>query len=81
MASYTVSDRIISIRRLIPHKADFTHFCVLPGFKWGDLPPKSVVVDVGGGLGHVTMRIARKYPNLRYIVQDRLAIIEQAKEV
>lgn len=60
---------------------NFTHHCVMAGFRWGDLPPKSVVVDVGGGLGHVTMRIAREYPDLRYIVQDRVAIIEQAEEV
>jgi hypothetical protein len=51
------------------------------GFKWGSLPPNSLVVDIGGGLGHITMKLVKYYPNLRYIVQDRQAVIEQGREV
>ncbi|KAJ6504053.1 O-methyltransferase [Mycena vulgaris] len=34
-----------------------------PGFDWSLLPPKSVIVDVGGGTGHVSLTIAKKYSN------------------
>ncbi|KAF9494774.1 O-methyltransferase [Pleurotus eryngii] len=50
------------------------------GFKWGELPESSVVVDVGGGLGHTTMNIAKEHKHLKFVVQDRPLVIEQAKE-
>ncbi|KAJ8501504.1 hypothetical protein ONZ45_g12131 [Pleurotus djamor] len=50
------------------------------GFKWGGLPKNTVVVDVGGGLGHTTMNIAEGHTHLKFIVQDRPAVIEQAKQ-
>lgn len=40
-------------------------------FPWDGLPKDAVVVDVGGGIGSVTFRIAAAHPHLRYIVQDR----------
>jgi ubiquinone/menaquinone biosynthesis C-methylase UbiE len=51
------------------------------GFKWGSLAPGSVIVDVGGGLGHITMKLAQSYPDFNYIVQDRQSILEQGREV
>ncbi|KIY47920.1 S-adenosyl-L-methionine-dependent methyltransferase [Fistulina hepatica ATCC 64428] len=53
---------------------------ILTGFPWNDLPPKSRVVDVGGGLGHITMTIARQYPELQYVVQDRHAVIPDTEK-
>lgn len=53
----------------------------LVGFEWADLPPKSLVVLVGGGLGHTTATLVQQHPGLTYIVQDRAAVIEQAKDV
>ena len=58
-------------------------------FPWGSLPKDAVVVDVGGGIGSVTFRIAAAHPHLRYIVQDREGTIaiapkawdDQQKEV
>ncbi|KAJ8501510.1 hypothetical protein ONZ45_g12125 [Pleurotus djamor] len=50
------------------------------GFKWGDLPKDTVVVDVGGGLGHTTMKIAQEHKHLKYIVQDRPLVIDQATQ-
>ncbi|KAF7291227.1 hypothetical protein MIND_01266300 [Mycena indigotica] len=46
------------------------------GFPWGDLPAGSMLVDVGGGVGHVTLQIAKRYPALRVVVED----LEQAAE-
>lgn len=37
---------------------------------WGELRQKSLVVDVGGGVGHVSAAIAQAHPQLRFCVQD-----------
>ncbi|OSC97017.1 S-adenosyl-L-methionine-dependent methyltransferase [Trametes coccinea BRFM310] len=39
-------------------------------YPWDTLPQNAVVVDVGGGIGSVSVRLAEPYPNLRLIVQD-----------
>jgi O-methyltransferase domain len=51
------------------------------GFKWGDLPSGSLIVDVGGGLGHITMKLLQYHPQYKYIIQDRPPVIAQAREV
>ena len=33
------------------------------------------MVDVGGGVGSLTLQLIRAYPHLRYVVQDRPKII------
>jgi len=43
---------------------------VLRGFPWETLPDGSKVVDVGGGIGAVSLQVAKKFPRLRFIVQD-----------
>jgi len=53
---------------------------ILRGFQWSTLSPKSSVVDIGGGLGHLTMKIYNAHPHLKYIVQDREQVISQAVE-
>ncbi|KIY43141.1 S-adenosyl-L-methionine-dependent methyltransferase [Fistulina hepatica ATCC 64428] len=52
----------------------------LGGFNWSTLPAESVIVDVGGSTGHVLLSIARAHPRLRYVLQDREAIIPKAQE-
>ncbi|KLO13218.1 S-adenosyl-L-methionine-dependent methyltransferase [Schizopora paradoxa] len=44
-------------------------------FDWASLPPESVVVDVGGGIGSVPIHIAHKHPEIEFVVQDRPAVI------
>lgn len=51
------------------------------GFDWAGLPAGSKFVDVGGGVGTQAMRLAREFPHLKYVVQDRAEVIEQGKEV
>ena len=51
------------------------------GFNWSDLRSGSIVVDVGGGLGHTTMKLVQSYPGLKHVIQDRPPVIEQAREV
>lgn len=57
---------------------------VVDGFDWASLPPGSTVVDVGGSHGEIDMAIARKYPHLRFVVQDlpeTIASAEEAKKI
>ena len=45
------------------------------------IAPGSKVVDVGGGMGHIVMSVGKKYPELVAVVEDRPAVVEQAKDV
>ncbi|TFK83064.1 S-adenosyl-L-methionine-dependent methyltransferase [Polyporus arcularius HHB13444] len=40
-------------------------------FPWNTLPADSLIVDVGGGIGSVSIQLAEAYSHLRFIVQDR----------
>ncbi|KAH7319575.1 S-adenosyl-L-methionine-dependent methyltransferase [Stachybotrys elegans] len=40
---------------------------------------RGVLVDVGGGAGHVSTALARAFPGLRAVVQDRREVIERAQ--
>lgn len=52
------------------------------GFDWSALPLGSLVVDVGGGYGHVSLQIAKQHAeHLRYVVEDRPTVIDQARVV
>lgn len=60
----------------------FTDVCVLyPGFEWDTLETNALVVDVGGGIGAQSMTIAKKFPHLRIIVQDREQTVKDAVSV
>ncbi|KAL6711557.1 hypothetical protein ACN47E_004491 [Coniothyrium glycines] len=39
----------------------------------------ATVVDVGGGVGGFSLQLSHLYPLLRFVVQDRAAVLEQAK--
>jgi len=45
------------------------------GFTWDALAENDVVVDVGGGIGSVSIRVADMYPKLKFVVQDRAPVI------
>ena len=49
-------------------------------FPWGSLGD-TTVVDVGGGVGSMCVDLARKFPNLRFVVQDLPATIEKAHSI
>ena len=48
-------------------------------FDWAGLPPNSTVVDVGGSMGHVSVYLARQFPHLQFIVQDRDEVVVGAE--
>lgn len=53
-------------------------------FPWSDLcttkDDSSLVVDVGGSKGHVSLHLARIYPDLKFIVQDLPEVIDGAAD-
>lgn len=51
------------------------------GYDWSQLPAGSKIVDVGGGIGHVSLTIAKHYPHLRVVNQDLSQPIEISKAV
>jgi len=62
------------LRNMTPENA------ILDGYAWEKLPPGSLVVDVGGGVGPQSLTLARHHPNLRFVVQDREAVVDDANE-
>lgn len=52
---------------------------IVSAFKWPSLPSGGVIVDVGGGKGHVSLEIAKAFPDLKIIIEDKKSVIEDAK--
>ena len=44
-------------------------------YDWASLPEGSMVVDVGGARGHVSVYLAQRFKHLNFIVQDLPAVI------
>ncbi|KAH9054228.1 S-adenosyl-L-methionine-dependent methyltransferase [Lactarius vividus] len=65
-------DAMINMTNMTPEDT------ILEGYAWEKLPPGSLVVDVGGGLGSQSLTLARRHPDLRFIVQDREAVLDNA---
>jgi len=51
---------------------------LLPGFDWNTLSKGSTVVDVGGGNGSQSLVLARNFPDLQFVVQDREMVTPSA---
>ncbi|KAJ7113840.1 O-methyltransferase [Mycena epipterygia] len=49
-------------------------------FDWNQLPSGGSIVDVGGGIGYLSLSIAKRYPQLRVVNQDLGPAIELSKE-
>ncbi|OSX68054.1 hypothetical protein POSPLADRAFT_1043216 [Postia placenta MAD-698-R-SB12] len=47
-------------------------------YPWHTLGSRTVI-DVGGGLGGMSLELAKRYPDLKFVVQDREAVIEKAE--
>ena len=41
----------------------------------------SLVVDVGGGIGSTTRVFAKAFPHLRFVIQDRSAVVAEGIQV
>ncbi|KAJ7730737.1 S-adenosyl-L-methionine-dependent methyltransferase [Mycena metata] len=51
---------------------------IVQGFNWESYPEGSLVVDVGGGVGSQCLPLAKKYPQLSFVIQDRAPVIQEA---
>lgn len=48
-------------------------------FPFGSLDPNATVVDIGGGNGQHSMRLATKFSGMSFTVQDHQSVIEGAQ--
>lgn len=55
--------------------------CLYPAYDWKSVPERGVIVDVGCGLGHVSLDIASVRPDLRFILEDRAVVLQDTDKV
>ena len=55
---------------------------LIDGYDWASLDAKgATIVDVGGSRGYVSIELAKRFPNLRFIVQDLQGTVESAPKL
>lgn len=50
-------------------------------YPWASLPQDTVFCDVGGNNGHVSISLLKAFPQLKIVVQDLPAVVNQGHEV
>jgi hypothetical protein len=50
-------------------------------YPWASLPRDTVFCDVGGNNGHVSISLLKAFPQLKIVVQDLPAVVNQGHEV
>ena len=55
----------------------YSHEHTIHGFDWAGLGD-GTVIDVGGGVGNASRAIAKAFPNLKFVVQDREEVVKNA---
>ncbi|KZO90320.1 S-adenosyl-L-methionine-dependent methyltransferase [Calocera viscosa TUFC12733] len=53
----------------------------LSNFPWDTLPEGTTICDVGGGIGTISMALAARFPQLRFVLQEMPGTLEQARRV
>lgn len=51
------------------------------GYDWKSLKKGDLVVDVGGGIGSTAIHLAKAYPDLRFVIQDRASVVPDGIKV
>ncbi|PMD14262.1 S-adenosyl-L-methionine-dependent methyltransferase [Hyaloscypha hepaticicola] len=55
---------------------------LIDGYDWASLDAKgATIVDVGGSRGYVSIELAKRFPNLKVIVQDLQGTVESAPKL
>ncbi|ESK87498.1 hypothetical protein Moror_10910 [Moniliophthora roreri MCA 2997] len=57
----------------------FNPQAILEGFDWSTISG-GTVVDVGGGIGSQSLIVAKAFPSIKFVVQDRPAVIKDAEK-
>jgi hypothetical protein len=53
---------------------------VIKDFPWNALPHGATVCDVGGGIGNICIKLAKRYPTLHLVLQDLPQPLDTAKK-
>ncbi|KAK0641422.1 sterigmatocystin 8-O-methyltransferase precursor [Cercophora newfieldiana] len=62
--------RFAGVMRFITQRPELEPELVVGAFPWGEIPEGGTVVDVGGSHGLVCIELARRFPHLKFVVQD-----------
>ncbi|KAF8334401.1 S-adenosyl-L-methionine-dependent methyltransferase [Amanita rubescens] len=54
---------------------------IMSAYDWISLPADALVVDVGGGIGSTSIPLAKAFPQLKIVVQDRKPVVETGIEI
>jgi len=76
-------------RSLPPHQSQLVPFIIIltckglqeTGYDWKSLPANTLVVDVGGGVGTASLSLAKEFPQLKFVIQDRQPVVDAGVEV
>ncbi|KAA1468515.1 S-adenosyl-L-methionine-dependent methyltransferase, partial [Dentipellis sp. KUC8613] len=61
-------------------KAFTSNNAIVGGFDWNGLKEGALIVDVGGGVGAQCLALAENFSHLRFIVQDRPAVVPEGEK-
>ena len=50
-------------------------------YDWQSLPKDALVVDVGGGVGTVSLVLAKTFSNMKIVIQDLPKVVEDGLKV
>ncbi|KAF9479526.1 S-adenosyl-L-methionine-dependent methyltransferase [Pholiota conissans] len=60
---------------------EVTGRAMLPkSYAWESVPVDSTICDVGGGNGHAMLGLVKKFPQLKVILQDLPAVVQQGRD-
>ncbi|KAK1757018.1 S-adenosyl-L-methionine-dependent methyltransferase [Echria macrotheca] len=62
--------RFAAVMRFVTKRPELGPELVVDAFPWASLPEGGTVVDVGGSHGLVCFELARRFPQLHFVVQD-----------
>lgn len=71
--------RFANAMRVFASQSRYSPSHLVESYDWGSLGTQIHVVDVGGGVGHVAIALARHFENVNITVQDMKQIIAGAE--
>ncbi|KDQ60374.1 hypothetical protein JAAARDRAFT_67922 [Jaapia argillacea MUCL 33604] len=68
-------------RAMIGYNSAVGKSTLVEAYPWSTLPRGTRICDVGGGNGHRMIELVKVYPQLKVIVQDREAVLQDGKKL